>query len=115
MQISISARHGDLSAETQEKIREKVQRLPRFFDRLTAILVTADLEHRDSPTVELRVSAEHTDDFVATDTSSNVIAALDSVLPKIEQQLRKHKQKLTEHRAKAHKHIEIPEQPEPDE
>ena len=46
MQISISTRHGDLSAGTREKISEKVQKLSRLFDRLTAINVTADLEDR---------------------------------------------------------------------
>lgn len=113
VQINISTRHGDLSAATQEKITEKVEKLPRFFDRLTAIQVTANLEHVDAPEVELRVSAEHTSDFVATDSSSSVLAALDGVIHKIEGQLRKHKEKLTGHRATAHKHIEVPE-PETD-
>ena len=114
MQISISTRHGDLSAATQEKITEKVQKLPRLFDRLTAIYVTADLDNRDSPNLEIRVSAEHTEDFVATDTASSVMAALDSVLHKVEKQLRRHKEKLTGHRATSHKHIEVPDEPDTD-
>ena len=114
MEIKISARHGQLSAATQEKIREKVERLRRLYDRVTGIDVTTNLEHRDSPQVEVRVSAEHTDDFVATDSSSNVLAALDSVIHKIEKQLRKHKEKLTGHRATGHKHIETPLEPEPE-
>ena len=70
MQIEISARHGDLSPQTQERITEKIQKLRRLFDRMTAIYVTADLEHREEPSVELRVSGELTEDFVATDRSS---------------------------------------------
>ncbi len=114
MQIDISARHGDLNPATQEKISEKVQKLSRIFDRLTAIHVTADLEHRESPDVELRVSAEHTDDFVATDTGE-LMAALDSVIHKIETQLRKHKEKLTNHRATGVKHLDTETDVEPTE
>ena len=104
MQINISTRHGDLSTATQEKISQKVEKLPRLFDRLTAIDVTANLEHVDAPEVELRISAEQTADFVATDSSSSVMAALDGAIHKIEGQLRKHKEKLADHHARdAHK------------
>ena len=65
MQTTISARHGHLSQASQEKITEKVEVVRKFFDRLTAIGVTVDLEHRERPSVELRVRAEHHDEFVA--------------------------------------------------
>ncbi|QDU93503.1 ribosome hibernation-promoting factor, HPF/YfiA family [Lignipirellula cremea] len=108
MQVSISTRHGDVSADTQQKIVEKAQKLPRFFDRLTAIEVTVDLERHDSDNVgvELRASAEHAEDFVARDTGANILAALDGALHKIEKQLRKHKEKLTGHRQPGLKHLE---------
>lgn len=114
MQVNISARHGHLSADTQAKIGEKVEKLRRIFDRVTAIQVTADLEHRDAPSVELRLSAEHTSDFVATESSSTVMAALDGAIHKIEQQLRKHKEKRREHRSQGLGRAEAP-QPESEE
>ena len=117
MQINISARHGDLSAATQEKISEKVKKLTRFFDRMTAIYVTVDLEHRETPSVEVRVSAELSDGFIATVSSSSVVAALDGAVRKIEQQLKKHKEKLklTGRRSPGLKHYESPAQGEPEE
>jgi putative sigma-54 modulation protein len=108
VQINISARHGHLSPATQDKITEKVEPLRKFFDRMTAIHVVVDLEHREAPSVELRISAEHHEDFVAIDKSDNALAALDGVVEKIEQQLRKHKEKLKEHRATGHKHLDVP-------
>ena len=108
MQISISARHGHLSPGTQEKITEKVDVLRKFFDRMTAIQVTVDLERREEPSVEMRVSAEHHDEFVALDRADTVLAALDSVIEKMEGQLRKFKERLKEHRATGHKHLEPP-------
>ncbi len=103
MEIKVNAKNGELSDSVQETMKAKVAKLPRFFDRTTGIQVLADLKNSDSPKVEIIVSAEETNDFFASDTGSNVIAALDSTISKIEQQLRKHKEKLTGHRGRDHK------------
>ena len=113
MQVNISARHGQLSAGTQEKITEKVEKLIRLFDRVTSIQVTVDLEHEDTPSVEVHVTAEHATDFVARETAGSVFAALDGTVHKIEQQLRKHKEKrITGHRVPGRKQIEVTLEPE---
>ena len=112
MQINISARHGHLSPGTQEKITDKVDNVRKFFDRITAIHVTVDLEHREKPTVEICVDAEGHDEFVAVDTADTVLTALDGVVEKIESQLRRYKEKLKEHRAISHKHMEPPALPD---
>lgn len=106
MQVSVSTRHGSLQPGDQQLIVEKTEKLRRLFDRINAIEVTVDLEHLDNPKVEIRVSAEHADDSVATAESTTVIAALDSAIPKVEQQLRRLKEKKTGHRATGHKHID---------
>jgi putative sigma-54 modulation protein len=111
VQVNISARHGSLSAETQEKIREKTEKLRRLFDRITAIAVTADLEHRDSPSVEMTVSVEHNSEFVATADASSLMAALDLAIHKVEQQLRKHKDKRRGHRSQPLGRAESLDQP----
>lgn len=100
MQVNISTRHGQLSPASQETISEKVSKLTRLFERITGVEVTIDLEHTDKPEVELRVTAERTEDFIATDKSESLLAALDSTIHKMEQQLRKHKEKLKAHRNK---------------
>lgn len=94
MEIKISTRHGHVSDETQANVRSKLEKLTRYFERLTAIEVTIDLERRDAPSVDLRVSAEHKHDFVATGQSSELMATIDTVVEKMEQQLRKYKQKV---------------------
>ena len=101
MQIRISTRHGHLSEATQAKITTKLERLPRVFERLTAIELTVDLEHKESPTVDLKVSAEHKHDFVATEQAGELIASVDGCLHKVEQQLRKYKQKIQDHHKRA--------------
>lgn len=106
MQVSVSARHGSLQSGDQQLIEEKVAKLRRLFNQINAIEVTVDLEHLEKPSVEIKVSAEHADESVATAESTTVISALDSVIPKIEQQLRRIKEKKTGHRATGHKHID---------
>ena len=118
MQITISARHGHLSPATQERITEKVEVVRKFFDRMTAIHVTVDLEHSDRAgakevKVELRVRAEHHEEFVAIQEADTVLSALDGVIDKIESQLRRSKERLKDHRVEGHKHLEPPPLPDP--
>ena len=114
MQISISTRHGHVSEETQAKITEKLEKLPRLYDRLSAIELTIDLEHRDTPTVDLKVSAKHKHDFVAASTLANLLASIDEVVEKMEHQLRKYKQKVQDrHRGPGHRQPGSSHRPEP--
>ena len=113
MEIKISTRHGHLSEKTQGKITSKLEKLTRFFDRLSAIEVTIDLEHRNDPAVDLKVSAEHKHDFVATNRSDELMASIDKVVEKMEQQLRKYKQKVQDrHRGPGHRQDAGAKQPE---
>lgn len=94
VQVSISVRHGQLAESTQEKLKSKVEKLSRFFDRLMAIDIIVDLQNEQAPAVEIMVSAEHKHDFVATGKAENLLSASDAAAQKIEQQLRKYKEKL---------------------
>jgi putative sigma-54 modulation protein len=110
VQVRISARHGTISDETQAKITAKVEKLSRLFERLTSIEITVDLERRDAPIVDLRVSAEHKHDFVANVQTSELLAAVDMALHKLEQQLRKYKQRIQDrHRGAGGRETETPE------
>jgi putative sigma-54 modulation protein len=100
VQIKISARHGHLHESTQQFIEEKAQKLLRFFDRLTLIEVTVDLQndHNGNKSVEFVVQAEHRHDFVAWDANADVLTATEGALAKLENQLRRYKEKIQDHR-----------------
>ena len=87
MQIKVSARHGHLSEATQQFIREKAQKLLHFFERIMLIEVTVDLKN-DVKLVEFLVSAEHKHDFVARESNSDILAAVDLAVDKLEGQFR---------------------------
>lgn len=75
-------------------VKGKVSKLPRIFDRLTAIEVIVDLKDTNKPRVDLRVDAEHKHDFVAHDQAENLLTAVESVVHKMETQLRRYKTKV---------------------
>jgi putative sigma-54 modulation protein len=97
VQIKISARHGHLSDASQQFIQEKAQKLLRFFERLTMIEVTVDLQS-DPKSVEFVVQAEHKHDFVARESHPELLAAVDKAVDKLEGQLRRYKEKIQDHR-----------------
>ncbi len=97
MQIKISARHGHLNEEVQQFIRDKADKLPHLFERLTMIDITVDLRG-DEKHVEFVVQAEHKHQFVAHDQDANLLAAVDLVMAKIEGQLRRYKEKIQDRR-----------------
>ena len=97
MQINITTRHGHLGEDVQQFIREKAAKLLHYFNRLTRIEVTVNLE-KDLKHVEFLVSAEHKHDFVAHETNADVRAAVDLVLEKLERQLRRYKERVQDHR-----------------
>ena len=96
MQINISTRHGDISDATKEKIIQKVEKILRFFERLTSIDVTVDLDKADEPNIEMVVRSEKRDEFIASYRSNDMFGSLDQVVSKLEQQIKKHKEKLQE-------------------
>ncbi len=97
MQIKISSRHGHLSEEHQQHIRDKAGKLLHFFQRLMMIEVVVEMRPDDN-FVEFLVSAEHKHDFVASERNKDLLTAVDLVLAKLEGQVRKYKEKVQDRR-----------------
>ena len=97
MQIEISTRHGELSAEQQRYLHDKAEKLQKYFDRLMSIEVAVD-HVKHAWDIEILVSAEHKHDFVARETGSTPEAAMDACVHKIENQRRRYKEKVQNHK-----------------
>ncbi len=97
MQIEISSRHGSLGPEQQSHLRDKAEKLQKYFGRLMAIEVAVDhIKHAWE--VEILVSAEHKHDFVAKEQGPNPQTAMDLCVHKIENQLRRYKERVQDHK-----------------
>lgn len=111
MQINVSTRHGHLSQASQDRISEKVAKLNRLFERVSAVNVVCDVSDVAAPQIEIVVSVDHSEDFVATAQAESVMAGVDGAIHKLEQQLRKHKEKIIQgHRTPGHRHEEVAEE-----
>jgi len=97
VQIKISTRHGHLNEETQQLVRDKASKLLHYFERLTMIEITIDLQN-SVKTVEFVVQAEHKHDFVARERHAELLTAVDMVMSKLEGQIRRYKEKIQDHR-----------------
>lgn len=98
--IEISSRHATLGSETLAYIREKAEKLPKYFDRVMEIDIAVDHHehHTNTWDVEILVSAEHKHDFVAKEEGPTPQAAMDLCVHKIEQQLRRYKERVQNHK-----------------
>ncbi len=97
MHIEISIRHGNLGPDQHAYLREKAEKLLKYFGRLMAIEVAVEpVKHAWQ--VEILASAEHKHDFVATEQGPTPEVAMDQCVHKVEQQLRRYKEKVQQHR-----------------
>ena len=92
MQINISGHHVELTAALQDFIKSKMKRIERHFDHVMDVHVVLGAQ-RQLHTVEatvhvagnnLHAESEHTDMY----------AAIDLLMDKLDRQVRKHKEKL---------------------
>jgi putative sigma-54 modulation protein len=97
VQIKISARHGHLSDVNQQFIQDKAEKLLHYFERLTMIEVTVDLQ-KDAKLVEFVARAEHKHEFVARESHGDLHAAVDLCLDQIQGQIRRYKEKIMDRR-----------------
>jgi putative sigma-54 modulation protein len=97
VQVKLSTRHGHLGDEAQAVIQEKAEKLLHFFDRLTFIEVTVDLQKSDKR-VEIVATAEHKHEFVAHADAPEVTIALNLALDKVKQQIKHYKERVQDHR-----------------
>lgn len=97
MQIDISTRHGSLEAGQLQHIREKAEKLVKYFNRVMSIQVAVEpIKHNWQ--VEILISAEHKHDFVAVMEAPSPSAAMDLCSHKIEEQLRRYKDRVQNHK-----------------
>lgn len=100
MQVTVSARHGQLDEATQAALRDKAEGLLKYFERLVSVAVVADLhqDHAHNIRVEITAVAGHKHEFVAIEAAPEVAVAFGLAADKIKQQIKHYKEKLQDHR-----------------
>jgi len=104
LQVTVTGRHVAVTDEIKEYATEKVQKLPRFFDRVQAVEVIIDHESTNF-TAEMIVTAAGSSRFVAHEKGPEPSALIDLLIDKLERQLTRHKEKV-----RNRKHVGKPEE-----
>jgi len=95
MQLNISGHHVDLTPALREYVQTKFERLQRHFDQITNSDVTLVVERTvQKAEAKLHVSGA---DIFADSESTDMYAAIDALVDKLDRQLIKHKEKLRGH------------------
>ena len=105
MQIHLTARHVEITGDVREYIEEKLQKLPRFYDRIHEIEVVLDNDSEQF-SVEMIVRTDRRHTIVARETGPDTLALVDVLIDKLERQLTKHKEKNRNHKHDGRAEIE---------
>lgn len=93
MQLNMTGRHIDISDAMRDYSQGKVDKLARYYDRITSVDVICEQE-ASRYRVEMVVRADHKHTFVAHVDASEFYEAVDLLVDKIGRQLTDHKDKV---------------------
>jgi putative sigma-54 modulation protein len=108
--VSVVARHMEVTDAMRSYAEQKVSRLPRFFNGLQSAVVTLDLD-AGQHLVEIVASASHKAVFVARHRGNDMYACVDQCIHKLRQQLRRHKDRVRDRQGPSHEQTMMPERP----
>jgi putative sigma-54 modulation protein len=101
LDITINARHVDITDATRAYAQDKASKLDRYLGRIITVEVIVGIDG-GSPVVEVVVIAPHNNKFVATHRGPDMHACIDTAIHKVEEQLRRHKDKVRDHKGPGH-------------
>jgi putative sigma-54 modulation protein len=97
LNITVNARHMDITEAIRAYAQEKSEKLQRYFDRIMSIEIIIDIEG-GTPAVEVVVTAAHSTTFVGHHRGEDMYGCIDNAIHKVEEQLRRHKDRLRDHK-----------------
>lgn len=98
MQVSITARHFDLSPELRTFVDEELQKLNRYFDNIVSGNVVLEVEsYRQRSEVTLKVYGAT---LTGTGESDDMYVSVEESIDKLKRQLKKYKSKLKDKQQK---------------
>lgn len=112
MNLTISGHHLELTPAIREYVQGKLERIKRHFDQVIDIAVILTVDHlpekekRQRAEINLRVRGK---DLHAESIATNLYAAIDALIDKLDRQVIKYKTKLQDHSKAAIKRMPGPD------
>ncbi len=96
MNITVTARHFDLTPELKDHVENEVNGLTRFFDKIISTDVILDIEkYRQFAEIRVKVYKET---ISGKGDSDDMYVSIEMAIDKVKRQLKKYKGKLKEKR-----------------
>jgi len=98
MNLNVSGHHIDLTDALRNYVYDKMQRIERHFDHVIdgeIVLEVEKLRHKAEATLKVSGSTLH-----AEAVASDMYAAIDLMIDKLDRQTRKYKEKVRDHHMK---------------
>ncbi len=99
MQITITARHFDLTNPIRDHVEQSCEKLSKYFDHIINIHMTLSLENSRN-IVEMHLHASKFN-LQSYSEEMDMYLAIDNAIDKMETQLKKLKDKVTDHQKKS--------------
>ena len=95
MRIEVVGKHLEVTPALREFVEGKCARLPKFYDGVQEIIVLlSQRPHHQEFDVEIRVDVEKRDDFIATQSGTDIYECIDLSIDKLTRRLSDFKEKL---------------------
>ncbi len=95
MIVTVSSRHMEVTPAMKQFAEQKAAKLTKYYDRIQEIEVVFDAGNektsKEKVRVEMIVSAEHRNMFIAHCEEGDAYACVDACIDKLERQLSDHK------------------------
>lgn len=98
MLFTMTGKHIEITDAIRTHTRERVEKLPRYFNSITQIEVLVEGNAGVQQSVEVIVHAEHNERLIAKESGTDLYACIDLAIHKLEYQLRKIKEKQRSHK-----------------
>ena len=95
MQINLTGHHVDITDSLRNYVNEKMEKLERHFDKVSnthVILTLENVRHKAEATVHMSGN-----DIYADAIESDMYAAIDALVDKLDRQVKKYKEKVKNH------------------
>ncbi len=101
MQINITGHHVEVTPALRAYATEKLQRISRHFDHVISINVILRVEnHQQQADAKILAAGKS---LFAQESDSDMYAAIDGLVDKLDRQVRRHKDRVRGHHASAAK------------
>jgi putative sigma-54 modulation protein len=93
MQINITGHHVDITPPIKEYVESKMHKIERIFNNITNVHVILSLDKKFQQKAEARMNLSQKEVFAESE-STDMYAAIDGLIDKLERQVTKHKEMM---------------------